>query len=251
MTLQSRLIPKFTFERFVAADSNRVALTAARQCAEQPGRVHNPLLICGATGLGKSHLVHAMAHLIASRDPGADVLVMNRHDFVYAMIAALRNDRIEAFRADLRRETAFCLEDIQFLTGKDRSQMELFQLFDALHADGRQLVFTCNEDPGDVRKLEARLSSRVASGLVAGIGPPEYETRLAILKKSDRLAALDVDEEILRLIARRITTSGQDLQGALATVLARSRYLEQPLTGEFTSNVLDELLGPAEELNGD
>jgi len=233
---------RYQFANFVQGKSNELGFAAAQQVAQKPGMAYNPLLLYGGTGLGKTHLLHAAGNLIHQHNPGARVLYLHSERFVSEMIQALRRDTIDVFKQHYRSAAALLIDDIQFFAGKDRTQEEFFHTFNALLDSKQQIILTCDRYPKEVDGLEARLRSRFGWGLTVAIEPPDFETRVAILmnKAQERGGALD--EAVAFLLARRIRSNVRDLEGALNTLFANSRFTGRPINEAFAQEVLRDLL---------
>jgi chromosomal replication initiator protein len=234
--------PKLTFEQFVIGDSNRLAHAAALTVAEMPAQAYNPLFICGPPGVGKTHLLGAIATLVRSHDPGLTVRWTTGEAFTNEFLGALADGHTESFKARFRDVDVLLLDDVQFLERKTRTEEEFFHTFNALHVGGRQIVLTSDRPPRDLQALEDRLRERFQAGLVADITPPELPTRLAILRKRvqhDRIKL--VDENALSVLAERVHHDVRALEGALIRVVAYGSLTGRPLTAELTSEVLEKL----------
>ncbi len=238
----SKLDPAYTFDSFVEGKSNQLGKAAAMQVAQNPGHAYNPLLLYGGTGLGKTHLMHAAGNLIHQAHPGMRVLYLRSEQFVGAMIEALRNKNMDAFKRHFRSVDALLIDDIQFFAGKNTTQEEFFHTFNALFESKQQIILTCDRYPKEVENLEPRLKSRLGWGLSVAIEPPDFETRAAILlsKAHDRNLALP--DEVAMLLSRRIRSNVRDLEGALNTLAARANFFNRPITLEFTQETLRDLL---------
>ncbi len=238
----SKLDPAYTFDCFVEGKSNQLGKAAAMQVAQNPGHAYNPLLLYGGTGLGKTHLMHAAGNLIAQAHPDMQVLYLRSEQFVGAMIEALRNKNMDAFKRHFRSVDALLIDDIQFFAGKNTTQEEFFHTFNALFEAKQQIILTCDRYPKEVENLEPRLKSRLGWGLSVAIDPPDFETRAAILlsKAHDRNLALP--DDVAMLLSRRIRSNVRDLEGALNTLAARANFFNRPITLEFTQETLRDLL---------
>lgn len=238
----SGLDDHYRFDNFVLGKSNELGFAAAQQVAQDPGSVYNPLLLYGGTGLGKTHLLHAVGHALAERDPDRKVVYLHSEKFVSEMIQALRRASIDDFKARYRTVDALLIDDIQFFAGKDRSQEEFFHTFNALLESRQQIILTCDRYPKEVEGIEARLRSRFGWGLSVPIEPPDFETRVAILMKKAAESGLDLDESVAMLIARRMRSNVRDLEGALNSLLANARFSGRTIDEEYTREVLRDVL---------
>ncbi|MBY6204607.1 chromosomal replication initiator protein DnaA [Halomonas denitrificans] len=232
----------YRFDNFVLGKSNELGFAAAQQVAQDPGKVYNPLLLYGGTGLGKTHLLHAVGHALAEQDRERNVVYLHSEKFVSEMIQALRRASIDDFKARYRSVDALLIDDIQFFAGKDRSQEEFFHTFNALLESRQQIILTCDRYPKEVEGIEARLRSRFGWGLSVPIEPPDFETRVAILMKKAAESGLDLDEAVAMLIARRMRSNVRDLEGALNSLLANARFTGRTIDEDYTREVLRDVL---------
>ena len=244
----ARVNPEFTFENFVEGKSNQMARAAALQVAENPGRAYNPLFLYGGVGLGKTHLMHAVANRIRASKPGARVAYVHSEGFVGDMVRALQHNTINEFKQSYRTVDALMIDDIQFFAGKDRSQEEFFHTFNALLEGQQQVILTCDRYPKEVNGLEERLKSRFGWGLTVAIEPPELETCVAILMSKAQQARVELPEEVAFFIAKRIRSNVRELEGALRRVVANSQFTGRPITVDFTREALKDLLALQEKL---
>lgn len=242
--LGSQINPRYTFSDFVVGNSNQFCHAAARRVAEQPGRSYNPLFIYGGVGLGKTHLLHAIANTVLERNPAAEVLYMSSETFTNELIQSLRNERMNEFKQRLRSVEVLLIDDIQFLCGKERTQEEFFHTFNSLYAAKRQIVVTSDKLPQEIPGIEERLQTRFSWGLTADLQAPDFETRVAILKRKASHDGIDLPEEVAHLIAERISSNVRELEGALTRLHAVSSLQNQPITMEFTKAALKPLLLP-------
>ena len=238
----ARLNPESTFERFVEGKSNHFAKAAAMQVAENPGKAYNPLFIYGGTGLGKTHLMQAVGHVIRQRDPQARVAYVHSERFVDSMVQALRHNTMNEFKSAYRSLSALLIDDIQFFANKTQSQEEFFHTFNALFEGQAQIILTSDRYPKEIPGLEERLKSRFGWGLSVAIEPPELETSVAILISKAQAAGAALPEEVAFFVAKRIRSNVRELEGALHRIIASSRFTGQPITLDFSKEVLRDLL---------
>jgi chromosomal replication initiator protein len=243
-----RINPEFTFDTFVEGKSNQLAKAAARQVADNPGRAYNPLFIYGGVGLGKTHLMQAVANAMKAKRPEARVAYVHSERFVGDMVRALQHNTIADFKQAYRTLDALLIDDIQFFAGKERSQEEFFHTFNALLEGQQQVILTCDRYPKEVRGLEERLKSRFGWGLTVSIEPPELETCVAILMSKAHGAQVDLPEEVAFFIAKRIRSNVRELEGALRRVAANAQFTGRPITLDFAKEALRDLLALQEKL---
>jgi len=243
-----RVNPEFTFDTFVEGKSNQLAKAAARQVADNPGRAYNPLFIYGGVGLGKTHLMHAVANAMKAKRPEARVAYVHSERFVGDMVRALQHNTIADFKQAYRTLDALLIDDIQFFAGKERSQEEFFHTFNALLEGQQQVILTCDRYPKEVNGLEERLKSRFGWGLTVSIEPPELETCVAILMSKAHGAQVDLPEEVAFFIAKRIRSNVRELEGALRRVAANAQFTGRPITLDFAKEALRDLLALQEKL---
>ncbi len=243
-----RINADFTFDTFVEGKSNQLAKAAARQVADNPGRAYNPLFIYGGVGLGKTHLMHAVANSMKAKRPEARVAYVHSERFVGDMVRALQHNTIADFKQAYRTLDALLIDDIQFFAGKERSQEEFFHTFNALLEGQQQVILTCDRYPKEVNGLEERLKSRFGWGLTVSIEPPELETCVAILMSKAHGAQVDLPEEVAFFIAKRIRSNVRELEGALRRVAANAQFTGRPITLDFAKEALRDLLALQEKL---
>ena len=248
VVLGSRINLDFTFDSFVEGKSNQLAKAAAIQVAGNPGRAYNPLFIYGGVGLGKTHLMHAVANKLKERNAEARLAYVHSERFVGDMVRALQHNTINDFKAAYRSLDCLMIDDIQFFAGKDRSQEEFFHTFNALLESQQQVILTCDRYPKEVDGLEERLKSRFGWGLTVAIEPPELETCVAILMSKAAMTRVDLPEEVAFFIAKRIRSNVRELEGALRRVVATSNFTGRPITLEFAKEALRDLLALQEKL---
>ncbi|MCW2791696.1 MAG: hypothetical protein JWO76_794, partial [Nocardioides sp.] len=213
--LETRLNPKYTFETFVIGSSNRFPHAAAVAVAEAPGKAYNPLLVYGDSGLGKTHLLHAIGHYVRSLYSGAKVRYVSSEEFTNEFINAIRDDRQDRFKRRYRDVDVLLIDDIQFLEGKTQTQEEFFHTFNTLHNANKQIVLTSDRAPKRLEALEDRLRNRFEWGLITDVQPPDLETRIAILRKKAAMDRLTAPPDVLEFIASKIQTNIRELEGAL------------------------------------
>ena len=241
--LQSR----FEFSTFVEGKSNQLALAASLQVAENPGTAYNPLLIYGAVGLGKTHLVHAIGNAIVRR-PDARVAYLPAMDFVRDMVSSLRHNRMDQFNQYYRSFDALLVDDIQFFAGKSKSQEEFFHAFDALMQGDHQIVLTCDRYPREVDEIPERLTSRFESGISYAIEPPDLETRAAILTSKAAIAHINLPDDVALFLADRLKSNVRELEGALSRVIMGSRLTGEPITIAYCRKALQDLFSIQDRL---
>ncbi len=238
----ARLNPESTFDRFVEGKSNHFAKAAAMQVAENPGKAYNPLFIYGGTGLGKTHLMQAVGHVIRERDPAARIAYVHSERFVDNMVQALRHNTMNEFKTSYRSLSALLIDDIQFFANKTQSQEEFFHTFNTLFEGQAQIILTSDRYPKEIPGLEERLKSRFGWGLSVAIEPPELETSVAILISKAQDAGLELPEEVAFFIAKRIRSNVRELEGALRRIIANAHFTGQPITLDLTREALKDLL---------
>jgi len=236
------LNPRYRFDNFVLGKSNELGYAAASQIAQKPGDAYNPLLLYGSTGLGKTHLLHAIGNMIREHSPSTKVLYLDSERFVSDMIKALRHGAIDNFKKHYRSAGALLIDDIQFFAGKKSSQEEFFHTFNALLDSKQQIVLSCDRYPKEVAGLEARLRSRFSWGLTVAIEPPDFETRVAILMNKAQERGVRLEEPVAFLVAKRLRSHVRDLEGALNTLIANARFTGREITESFAREVLRDLL---------
>lgn len=244
----SNLNEEFTFANFVEGKSNQLARAAAQQVAENPGKAYNPLFIYGGVGLGKTHLMHAVGHMLATQNPASKIVYLHSERFVGDMVKALQHNAINEFKRFYRSVDALLIDDIQFFAGKERSQEEFFHTFNALLEGQQQVIMTCDRYPKEIEGLEERLKSRFGWGLTVCIEPPELETRVAILMSKAAQAKVDLPNEVAFFVAKRIRSNVRELEGALRRVIANSRFTHKAISLDFAREALKDLLALQDKL---
>ncbi|MBA3266531.1 MAG: chromosomal replication initiator protein DnaA [Nocardioidaceae bacterium] len=239
---EARLNPKYVFETFVIGSSNRFAHAAAVAVAEAPGKAYNPLLIYGDSGLGKTHLLHAIGHYVRSLFTGARVRYVSSEEFTNDFINAIRDDRAAGFQRRYRDVDVLLIDDIQFLEGKIQTQEEFFHTFNTLHNANKQIVITSDRPPKRLEALEDRLRNRFEWGLITDVQPPDLETRIAILRKKATTERMTAPPDVLEFIASKIQTNIRELEGALIRVTAFASLNRQPVELTLAEIVLKDLI---------
>ena len=241
--LKTSLNPKYTFDTFVVGNNNRFAHAAALAVSEAPASMYNPLFIYGGVGLGKTHLMQAIGNEILKRDSAKKVLYVTSEAFTNELVNAIKdaNYKNELFRNKYRNIDILLIDDIQFFAGKNTAQEEFFHTFNTLHQNGKQIILSSDKPPRDIALLEDRLKSRFEWGLIADISMPDYEMRLAILRKKTQLEGILIDDEILSLIATRIDSNIRELEGVLNKILAYTSLTHSPITIEVVEKAINDI----------
>lgn len=245
---KSNINPNYTFDNFVEGKSNQLARAAASQVADNPGGSYNPLFLYGGTGLGKTHLLHAVGNGLVANKPDARIVYMHSERFVQDMVKALQNNAIEDFKRFYRSVDALFIDDIQFFAKKDRSQEEFFHTFNALLEGNQQIILTSDRYPKEIDGVEDRLKSRFGWGLTIAIEPPELETRVAILMRKAADSRVHLPNEVAFFIAKRLRSNVRELEGALNRVIANANFTGQAITIDFVREALRDLLALQEKL---
>ena len=247
-TFKSNLNVAFTFDNFVQGGSNQLAWAAARQVADSPGGDNNPLLVYGGVGLGKTHLMHAFGNQILANNPEFRVLYLHSERFVADMVKALQSRTMEDFKRFYRSVDALLIDDIQFFSGKERSQEEFFHTFNALFEGKQQIILTCDRYPKEIKGIEERLKSRFGWGLTVAVEPPELETRVAILMQKAEQSEIELPYEVAFFVAKRIRSNVRELEGALKRVIANAHFTQKEITLEFVKDALRDLISLQDKL---
>jgi len=244
----SSLNPKYTFDTFVVGNNNRFAHAAALAVADAPATSYNPLFIYGGVGLGKTHLMHAIGNEIIRRNRSSNILYVTSEKFTNQLINAIKDNKNDQFRNKYRNIDVLLIDDIQFIAGKERIQEEFFHTFNALHESGKQIILSSDRPPKDIQLLEDRLKSRFEWGLIADISNPDYETRLAILRKKAQLENIIIDDEILSNIANRIDSNIRELEGTLNKIIANSSLTNSPITMEMAERAINTIVSQKDKV---
>lgn len=243
----ANLNPKYNFDTFVVGSNNKLAHSAALAVAESPGEAWNPLYLYGGPGLGKTHLMHSIGHFILEQSPDKKILYVSSEEFTNEVIESIRSGnstKMTQLREKYRTVDVLLVDDIQFIIGKDSTQEEFFHTFNTLHNAGKQIVLSSDKPPKEMETLDERFRSRFEWGLMADIQPPDYETRMAILKKNVELYNNNIDDEILNYIATNVKSNIRELEGALKKVIAASRLNNIELTMQLAEETLKDIISP-------
>lgn len=246
----ARLNPRYTFDTFVVGSNNKFAHAASLAAAESPGEVYNPLFIYGGVGLGKTHLMHSIAHFVIDTYPESRVLYVTSEEFTNELIESIKNSNNTAmskFREKYRNIDVLLIDDVEFIIGKESTQEEFFHTFNALHSAKKQIVISSDKPPKDMEILEDRIRSRFEWGLIADISSPDYETRMAILRKKEELDGYDLDEEIIKYIATNVKSNIRELEGALNKLMAKATLEKSEVTLALAEHVLKDIISPDEK----
>ena len=243
----ANLNPRYTFDTFVVGKNNNLAHAASLAVAESPGEIYNPLFIYGGVGLGKTHLMHSVAHFILKNNPSAKILYVTSEKFTNELIDAIRNKNnvsTTEFREKYRNNDVLLIDDIQFIIGKESTQEEFFHTFNALYEAKKQIIISSDRPPREIETLEDRLRSRFEWGLTVDIQPPDYETRMAILRKKEELEGYNIDNEIIKYIATNVKSNIRELEGALTKIVASSKLNNKEINLELAEEALKDLISP-------
>ena len=238
---ESNLNPKYVFENYVMGNSNRFAYAAAQAVANNPATTYNPLFLYGGVGLGKTHLMHAIGNRIKQNDPTMKVLYISSENFTNEIINSIYNKNTEAFRKKYRNIDCLIIDDIQFLKGKEQTQVEFFNTFNDLRDSNKQIIISSDRLPKEIETLEDRMRSRFEQGLIADIQPPDLETRIAILRQKAANDKIELPNDVLTLLATSVTNNIREIEGAYTKIVAYSSLMDVPITLEITKKILDDM----------
>ena len=247
---QAHLNPKYTFDTFVVGSNNKFAHAASLAVAESPGEIYNPLYLYAGVGLGKTHLMHSIAHFILQNDPSKKVLYVTSEDFTNELIDAIRNvnnTAMSKFREKYRNIDVLLVDDIQFIIGKEATQEEFFHTFNALHGAKKQIIVSSDKPPKDMDILEERIRSRFEWGLIADISSPDYETRVAILRKKEELDGYSIDDKVIEYIATNVKSNIRELEGSLNKIRAKGILDKREINVALAKEVLKYIISPDEK----
>lgn len=247
---EANLNPRYTFGTFVVGSNNKFAHAASLAVAESPGEIYNPLFIYGGVGLGKTHLMHSIARFILEHNPDSKVLYITSEEFTNELIEAIRNGNNTAmtqFRDKYRNIDVLLVDDVQFIIGKDATQEEFFHTFNSLHSAKKQIIISSDKPPKDMEILEDRIRSRFEWGLIADISSPDYETRVAILKKKEEMDGYDINEDVIKYIATNIKSNIRELEGSLNKVMAFANLEKREVTVELAEQILKDIISPDQQ----
>lgn len=251
--MNSNLNPKYTFDTFVIGNSNRFAHAACVAVAEAPAKSYNPLFLYGGVGLGKTHLMHAIGHHILEYNKNAKVVYVSSEKFTNELINSIKDDRNEDFRNKYRNVDVLLIDDIQFIAGKERTQEEFFHTFNALHDANKQIIISSDRTPKEIPTLEDRLRSRFEMGLITDVQAPDFETRIAILRKKAQAEKIEIENDVMSYIAKNIKSNIRELEGALIRVIAYSSLTNRQVTPDLAIEALKDIVSPSkpQEINVD
>ena len=243
----ANLNPRYTFDTFVVGKNNNMAHAASLAVAESPGEIYNPLFLYGGVGLGKTHLMHSVAHFVLKNNPNAKVLYVSSETFTGELIDAIRNKNnisTTEFREKYRYNDVLLIDDIQFIIGKESTQEEFFHTFNALYEAKKQIIISSDRPPKEIEKLEERLRSRFECGLTVDIQKPDFETRMAILRKKEELEGYNIDNEVIKYIASNVKSNIRELEGALTKIVAFGKLEKREINIELAETALKDLISP-------
>ncbi|WP_456402876.1 chromosomal replication initiator protein DnaA [Persephonella sp.] len=238
----TNLNPKYIFSNFIVGNCNKIAYSACMSVAENLGKIYNPLFIYGGIGLGKTHLLHATAHYVISKQPGANIIYTTADTFMSELIYYMQNGSVLEFRRRYRDVDLLLIDDVQFLEGKERTQIELYHIFNALHLIGKQVILSSDTPPRNLRGVQERLKSRFASGLVVEIKAPDLQTKVSIINRKCLDLNLKIPKDVAILIAKTIKTNIRELEGSLSRLKAHADIMGRPVTLDMAREILKDIL---------
>jgi chromosomal replication initiator protein len=242
------LNPVYTFDKYITGESNQLAFSAAMAVAENPGRTrYNPIFVYGDTGLGKTHLLHAVGNHIVESKPNTNVLYTNSEKFTMEYVSAIKNNKVSEFVDQYRKVDVLIIDDIQFLEGKEKTQDNFFHTFNALHQAGKQIILTADRTPSELKGIDDRLISRFQWGLTVDIQKPSYETRMAIIQKKSAAEGIEFPQDVVEYIAKKVTTSIRELEGCLISILAHTTFDNRPLDLDLAREVVEPVTSKKDE----
>ena len=247
---KANLNPRYTFDTFVVGSNNKIAHAASLAVAESTGEAYNPLFIYGGVGLGKTHLMHSIAHFVLHKNPDAKVLYVTSEYFTNELIESIRNGNnstMSKFREKYRNIDVLLIDDIQFIIGKESTQEEFFHTFNALHGAKKQIVISSDKPPKDMEILEDRLRSRFEWGLIVDISSPDYETRMAILRKKEELDGYKIDDQVIEYIAKNVKSNIRELEGSLNKIMAYANLEKSEINLALAEKVLKDIISPGQK----
>jgi len=245
---KDNLNPKYAFENFVVGPSNQLAYAASVAVSENPAKAYNPLFIYGGVGLGKTHLLHAIGNAIKRKRPRAKVLYISSEEFTNELINSIQHKQMTQFRNKYRNLDCLLIDDIQFISKKERTEEEFFHTFNALYENQKQIVITSDKPPSEIQDIENRLKSRFSWGLIVDIQPPELETRIAIIQKKAELFNLKLSPEIVEFIAQNISSNVREIEGALIKISAFKSIMRRPVTLSLVKTTLQDIVMRKEKM---
>jgi len=237
-----RLNPKFVFSNFIVGSCNKIAYSACKAVAENLGEIYNPLFIYGEVGLGKTHLLHATAHEVLSKNSNANVIYTTADTFMSELISCMRQGSILQFRQRYRDVDLLLIDDVQFLEGKERTQVEFYHIFNALHLIGKQIILSSDTSPSKLTGIQERLKTRFVCGLVTEVKPPDLETKLSIIRKKSKEIKLELPQDVMLFISKTVNTNVRELEGSLQKLKAYNQIMERPITLEVAREILKDIL---------
>lgn len=245
--LNNNLNPRYTFEEFVVGENNKYAHAACLAVAENPAKIYNPLFLYGNSGLGKTHLIHSVGHYILENNPDARVLYVTSEKFTNDLINSIKDGRNEEFRTIYRYVDVLMIDDIQFISGKVRAQEELFHCFNTLYDANKQIIFTSDRPPKEIAVLEDRVRNRFESGLLMDLQPPDFETRVAILRKKAQSNNIEIPDDVIDLVAHTIKSNIRELEGVLKRIHVLKTLSHEPITEDTVTNILRDFFHSGED----